>query len=352
MNKKIFLLILSIFISGIILFMMKFSNQPVKSIGWIPYWDQTIATQSFKQNADKLDYISLFWYRIDENGNLGIYKDAFEDKSIIEFAHRKNVKVLALVANLDESGDGSWDHKRVDRIISKKEARKKHIDELVKLTEKNNFDGIDIDYEALKNYQKDDFSIFIEELSKELHKKNKILGVAIHPKTSEDNPHENNGSHAQDLRKIGKYADQLYFMTYLEHGAFGEPGPISSLSWMEQVVKYGVYKVPRQKIFLGIGLMGAQWTKNSEGAISATESEMSFLDVLSKVNIFKLTPIWDNESKAPYLSYDENGKNNIIWFENAESIKPRIDLANKYGLGGVAFWRLGGEDERIWKYLK
>ena len=351
MNKKIFFIIF-ILTFTILIALIQATTKPLKAIGWIPYWDQTVATQSFKQNVNELDYISLFWYRIDENGNLGIYKDAVEDKSIIEFAHSKNVKVLALVANLSESGDGTWDHASVDKVISTKDARKKQIKELVDLVEKNNFDGIDIDYEALKSYQKDDFSSFIEELSKELHKRDKILGVAIHPKTSEDNPNEDNGSHAQDLRKIGRHADQLYFMTYLEHGAFSEPGPIGSLSWMEQILKYGINKVPRQKTYLGIGLMGAQWSKNPDGTHTPSESEMSFLDVLSKANIYNLTPIWDEASKTPYLTFNESGKENVIWFENAESIRLRISLAKKHGVGGVALWRLGGEDERIWEYLK
>lgn len=351
MSKKIFFIVLILILSALIAF-TEIAQKPLKTIGWIPYWDQNAATQSFRENVDKIDYVSLFWYRIDKNGNLGAYEGVVEDKSIIEFAHSKNVKVLALIANLDESGDGTWDHKRVDNVIKTKEAREKHINELIDLVEKNNFDGIDIDYESLESYQRDDFSLFIEELSKELHKKDKILGVAIHPKTSENNPKEDNGSRAQDLRKIGKHADQLYFMTYLEHGAFSQPGPIGSLSWMEEVIEYGIYKVPRQKAYLGMGLMGAQWTKNPDETFKATESEMSFLDVLSKVNIYKLTPIWDEKSKTPYLTFNENGNENIIWFENAESIKLRVGLAKKYGVGGVALWRLGEEDERIWEYLK
>ena len=178
------------------------------------------------------------------------------------------------------------------------------------------------------------------------------MGVAIHPKTSEDNPLEDNGSHAQDLRKIGRHADQLYFMTYLEHGAFSEPGPIGSLSWMEQVIGYGLTQVPRQKAYLGIGLMGAQWTRQNGGTFIASDSEMAFLEVLSTARKYNLTPIWDNKSKTPYLEFTANGADNIVWFENAESIKLRVNLAEKLRVGGVAFWRLGGEDERIWEFLK
>lgn len=334
------------------LFLMLITKHEPRVIGWIPYWEQASAVESFKKNVSKMDYISVFWYRIDENGNLGSYKGAVEDRSIIDFAHKNGVLVLALVANLSETGDGSWDYQRVDNVISTKEARSKHIKDLVELVEKNGFDGIDIDYESLRNSQKEDFAQFIKELSEQLHLRNKILGVAIHPKTSEDNPLEDNGSQAQDLRKIARHADQLYFMTYLEHGAFGQPGPIGSLNWMDQVIRYGLTQVPYQKAYLGIGLMGAAWTKENGGTFVASDSEMAFLDVLSIAKTHNLTPIWDDKSKTPYLEFQTNGAENIIWFENAESIKPRLNLAEKYRVGGVAFWRLGGEDERIWKFLK
>lgn len=352
MRNKLFPIAIFLVFSVLFLFILVTAKHEPKVIGWIPYWDQTNASQSFKQNVSKIDYISVFWYRIDENGKLGTYKGVAQDKSIIEFAHKNNVKVLALVANLSETGDGSWDFKRVDRVISTKEARRKHINELIELVEKNDFDGIDIDYESLRSSQKENFTEFIEELAGQLHVRNKLLGVAIHPKTSEDNPLENNGSGAQDLRRIGRYADQLYFMTYLEHGAFSEPGPIGSLSWMEQVIAYGLTQVPRQKAYLGIGLMGAEWSKEDGGAFIASDSEMAFLDVLSIAQKYNLTPIWDDKSKTPYLQFPTNGQNNIVWFENAESIKLRVNLARKLRVGGIAFWRLGEEDERIWEFFK
>lgn len=352
MTNKIFPFVTFAGLLAVFLFLIVTIKPEPKVIGWIPYWDQANATQSFKKNVTKIDYISVFWYRIDENGKLGTYKEAKANKSIIDFAHKNNVKVLALVANLSETGDGTWDYQRVDKAISTRESRKNHINDLVKLIEDNGFDGIDIDYESLRSSQKENFTVFIEELSKELHARNKLLGVAIHPKTSEGNPLENNGSQAQDLRKIGRYADQLYFMTYLEHGAFGEPGPIGSLSWMEQVIAFGLTQVPRQKAYLGIGLMGAQWSKEDGGAFSASDSEMSFLDVLAIAQKYNLTPIWDDKSKTPYLNFQTEETNNIIWFENAESIRLRVNLAKKLRVGGVAFWRFGGEDERIWKEIK
>jgi len=77
----------------------------LKIFGSIPYWDQDKAVQVFKAHPGKFDIISLFWYRLDEQGNIVKYTDAREDLSIIDFARRNNVKVLALIANLPEEGE-------------------------------------------------------------------------------------------------------------------------------------------------------------------------------------------------------------------------------------------------------
>src|SRR3990167_9598571 len=162
-------------------------TQPLlKTVGWIPYWDQKTAFASFSKNVELFDFVSAFWYRIDAEGNLTTYKQTVEDQSIIDFAHKNNVKVLAVVANLpDYEEGGDWDYKRVDKVISSTAARKAHIQVLIGLAAEHNFDGINIDYEALKRSQRENFTAFIEEFAQAHHKEGKILGVAIHPKTPE-----------------------------------------------------------------------------------------------------------------------------------------------------------------------
>src|SRR3990167_9511888 len=73
-----------------------------KVIGWIPYWDQQKAFKSFSQNVSLFDFISVFWFRIDTNGDLTKYKTAVIDRSIIDYAHKNGVKALAVVANLPD----------------------------------------------------------------------------------------------------------------------------------------------------------------------------------------------------------------------------------------------------------
>jgi len=333
----------------------KESTAPLKTIGWIPYWDQKNAFESFSKNAQLFDFVSVFWYRIDSNGNLTTYRETVEDQSIVDFAHQNNVKILAVVANApDYYEDADWDYQRVNLAISTASTRQKHISDLVQLVEAKNLDGIDIDYEALKASQKENFSLFIEELATKLHEKGKILGVAIHPKTSEDNPNEDNGSHAQDWQRIAKSADQLYFMTYTEHAISSSPGPAGSIGWIDEIMDYAIFnvKIPEEKIFLGIGLFGLGWQKASDGSFSGVSDDLTFGQIQSIIQQNNSQVIWDNQSKSSHFEYKKGGKTHTIWFENSESVSARMKTAKKLGVGGVAFWRLGDEDPKVWNIIK
>ncbi len=321
-----------------------------KIIGWIPYWDQENAFKSFSQNVSLFDFISVFWYRLDINSDLKSYKSAVIDRSIIDFAHKNNVKALVVVANLpDYEEGGNWDPIRVNRLIADPKKRSQHIKDLLTLIEDNNLDGIDIDYENLKPYQKENFSLFIEELAEKLHDKGKILGVAIHPKTSENNnPNEDYGALAQDLTRIANAADHLYFMTYTQNSISSDPGPLGSINWVNNVMTYVTsVKVPPNKIFLGIGLFGLGWNQDANGLFHGYNDDLSFNQIQSIIDNNKISVKYDNKVKSPYFEYTSLGKKYIVWFENSLSVSEKLKLAKKIRAGGIALWRLGKEDPLI-----
>jgi spore germination protein len=368
MKIKILFFLCIIVLSAILLLRMnpfKPANPPwpgvlnmtreLQIIGWIPFWDQDNAFSSFKQHAEAFDYISVFWFKIDEEGRLEAYDESKIDTELISYAQSKGVKVIALIANLSEDGQDNWDYRRADKVINTADTRSQHIQAIIELAETYNFDGIDIDYENLKAYQRENFSLFIEELADSLHQNNKLLGVAIHPKTGEFKPEEDYGAHAQDTARISAAADHLYYMTYLQHTIHSpSPGPPGSIQWIQKIMNYAVdfNKVPKEKIFMGIGLFGVSWKENEDGSFSGEHSDLSFSYISDEVSKYGIEPVWDNSSSTPSVTItDENGIH-IIWFENAYSIRQKITLARELGVGGLAFWRLGGEDQAVWNLLK
>ena len=62
--------------------------------------------------------------------------------------------------------------------------------------------------------------------------------------------------------------------------------------------------------------------------------------------------IFDDKSKTPMFRYvDANNHQHEVWFENADSIKAKLNTSEEIGVNGIALWRLGLEDPAMWKEI-
>lgn len=320
-------------------------NIPLKIKGSIPYWDQTRAFASFQENVEDFTYVNLFWYFLAKEGKIQKYDFAQENQQIISFAQSKNVKVFAVITNLPEQEGSTWDSKRVEEVLKNNSTQEKHIQDIVNQLESLNFDGVIIDYEEVHFSQRDKFSQFIKKLSESLHQKGKILAVALHPKTRTGS---GNGKF-QDWEELVKHVDHLNIMAYGQHWDQSQPGPIAGLSWVKQIIEYTKsLRVPLDKFYLGIPLYGYDWNKNDDQEATG----LTFLDVQELLIENNLKEGWDEKAKSPYLKYAVDGDEHEVWFENANSVLEKINLAKEAGFQGISFWRLGGEDPKIWEIVK
>lgn len=316
-------------------------ERQLQVFGSIPYWDQPRAIAVFKENVGVFDIISVFWYHFDD-GAIRKYAYASEDASLIAFAHENDVKVLALIANLPEDDD--WDADEVEEVIGSPAARATHIAEIRALVQSKGFDGVNIDYEMLRDDQTEDFSAFIRELGRALRADGKLLAVAIH---AQEPGGETRG---QDLVAL-QSADILSFMTYDQHWETGDAGPVASLSWVRDVLAHArELGVDMQKVFMGIPLYGYDWPQARRGWRDATGRE--YEDVVRIANEYDVEVVFDDEAQSPHFSYEADGVMREVWFENIRSFTPKYELAKEFGVGGVMFWRQGREDMRIYDVLK
>jgi spore germination protein YaaH len=334
-------------------------NQTCSVLGAIPYWDQNKAIESFRNNINLIDYLSVFWYYMDPDGKIRKYVYANEDQSLIDYAHKHGVKVFALIANLPdderEGADSDWEPMRVGHMLNSKQHRQEHIEDLLELTLRMNFDGILIDYEALPGKYRVVYSLFIEELAKKFHKNNKQLAVALHPKTSAHNPRENNGSHAQDWGKLHQFADQLHIMTYGEHTSSTGPGPIATPGWLQRVFDYAIKErqVPVDKLYVGAPLYGEVWEQAKMGKYRGLDIDLTFNDVSNLKNKYHSKEMWSKIFSSPHLVYkNSEGRKRIIWYENMKSFEAKRLVWEEHGVCNIAFWRLGNEDPGVWSRLR
>jgi spore germination protein YaaH len=274
--------------------------------------------------------------------------------------------------------------------------RDKHIQIIVDEVINFGYDGIDIDYEGMSCDKKEKFEEFIVLLSKELKKHNKLLSVAVHPKTP--NPKgkltkckglkndilvdfkENwRGPMTHDYEFLGKHVDRLKVMAYELHPRKYRnpgPGPQAPNTWLKEIIRYAKKKVPSEKLYMAIPTYGYDWALNCNSpAKSVYFSDVNRIKtmaptihqptdittILSKgnrssnwTNLSKFS--WVHENKIyedPTMWYQSAGCDRVAFYMNRKAFEEKMTLLRKYELAGFSFWQLiSDNDPEINQYLE
>ncbi len=367
--------------------------------GWIPYWQTTKGTADARRHLDVLTEINPFAFVVKEDGSLRDLADLKKSawKRLIKSAHSKDVAVVPTVM---------WsDTENIQNILSNPSLRQRHIEEIVSMVKKGKYDGVDIDYEGKKSETKMFYAEFLRELKLALG--SKILSCTIEARTPPDSLYAiipADLRYANDYVAIGAYCDSVKIMAYdqqradikLNSSKKGAPYiPVADTDWVRKVVALAIQTIPKEKIMLGIPTYGREWevtvapdwfkqyknlqALNPEAALgfakdfnvtpsrnSAGELSFSYIPeyVSGLAAVVKSTniPIPANTpsgnvvaAKALALANATGQpiKFSLMWWSDAEAVRQKVELAKQFGLGGVALFKIDGEeDEGIWYVLE
>lgn len=316
------------------------STTPIKVIGYVPYWDQQRGFATARRQLRLFDEISPMWYSLDADGRIVLSdpENTVVDLRTVRFLQRDGVKVIPTITDLR---NGDWHPELVSSMLADPARRQAHVRRIAALVRVNGYDGIDLDYEDLKAADRAAYSAFVRELATALHAEGKLVTSSVHPKESDtaDDP----GNRAQDYRTIGAVMDQVRVMTYDYHWETSPPGPISPASWVRDVIAWTVTQIPREKVILGAVLLGYDWV----GGYGTTVDYLQATALARKYH----ARIHRTADGSPWFRYTRNGRQHEVWFEDAVSVRAKLEVARKYQLGGVFFWRLGGEDPAVWSLV-
>ena len=312
--------------------------------GNLVFWDQSRGFDVIRANTDLFSDISPFWYRVGADGQVMPYTTeggvSYEDPSILSFLRANGILVIPTVANIL---NGVWDGALVSRIIADPALTTVNIESLVQLAVTQGYDGIDLDYENLNASDRSAFTSFVNQLAAALHANGKLLTVNVYAKTSE--PGTWSGPQAQDWWAIGQVVDQVRIMTYEYHWSTSGAGPISPVDWVGDVLAFARTTIPAQKITQGVPLYGYDWVGQS-GVDLVWEQTMAL------VTQYGATVRWDAASASSWFEYVAKRTRHTVWFENASSVDAKLQVNIAQGVGGVSFWRLGGQDPGVWTTLR
>lgn len=306
------------------------SSRVVMGYYTVDYPGDKLSHDSYLKYGRLVNQVGMFDFFLDEKGNL----KGSPSSGGIAAARSKGSKTLMVVHNISGGINARSAYLAITNY------RAKVVDGIVGQIDKNGYDGVNIDLEGIPPAYKYQYNALLEDLSRKLKPRGKLLTVAIPAKTS-DNGSMWNG--AYDYRNIGRLADYVIIMSYDEHWISGPPGPVASLPWVTSVMDYSVKTIPSGKILLGIGCYGYDWPSRQMGK-AVRWKDMPGLTRYGSVQ-------WDNYFSAPQLTYWQYGIKHQVWYENSYSLGIKLGLVKKYNLGGIALWRLGFEDSSFWDTL-
>ncbi|MBI2874666.1 MAG: hypothetical protein HYY09_06230 [Firmicutes bacterium] len=289
---------------------------------------------TLKKNAELIDIVSPFWFSVEPDGKV-MTRDP--SREMIAFAGQKDIEVLALVNNLKDRGDpgGSL----------RSEARRRQVaDTLRDLVNRYNLGGLVIDFEQLPSSLREEHTDLVAKVASRLRPEGKRIGVAVYPKV--DVPWEVQGVH--DYKALNPLVDFLVIMAYDKHWRSGPPGPIAPLGWTEANLRYALDKagIPADKIYLAVGSYAYDWPQGGTAEYIPTR------EALARAEKYRAKVEWDKESRMSNFTYWRNGVKREVWLQDARYLAPRIDLAKRLKVRGIAVWRMAFEEDEYWQVIE
>ena len=352
--------------------------EDLKIVAYFPIFDSENAWCSLQRYGQNIDQLRVQLYSITPNGelragqdlpngldpiaDLDYWYDYIDSMGVVQYCIDNNIELIPVVYNYN--GDiQDFDQIAVNTMMTNPSIRAAHLTELNQLLNNHSsFAGIDIDYESLMASDRDNYSLFMEDLATLVHAQNKILTTAVHTKVG---PGTWYGPLAQDYQRLGNAVDEILLMTYDLHWAtsptFNNPPPTAGCQatpdWMNDVASFAVTEIDDpSKVQLGIPFYGYRWkfmfenhTLNDPG-VGLTYNEG--MDLINSNNLNLSSINRDPNGNELNFVIDINGVDWICYFQDSAAIDFKLQSLNERDLrdyiGGIGIWRLGQESDGMW----
>ncbi len=289
-----------------------------------------------------LTYITSFSYAVTAEGTL----QPLNDQAILRTAANYNVAPLLVITNYQ---GGNFNANLAHTILSTNSVQENLISNLLNLLEEKGYDGVVVDFEHIPAEDRQLYNAFLRKVTAALHAENYIVASALAPKTYDITVGPWHGAH--DYAAHGQIMDFVIIMTYDWGWAGGPPYPIAPIPNVREVLEYAVSVIPPGKILMGVPFYGYDWTlPYVEGGPWARM--VSYVQALQLAAQYGAPIQYNEEFQAPSFQYfDSQGRQHIVWFEDARSVQAKYSLVNDYGLRGVSYWVLNLPFPQNWPVL-
>jgi len=353
------LLVLGVIVGLCFLFLL--GQSPIRRpqiVGFMPYWLLDKADRNYRPFFTTLTYFGL---AVDVDGKPIYLVNPQEEEP--GWTALKNGRFDAQHLNASLLVHSADEDKIAILIQKPEEAAHALITEVAPIMKKYGFSDLNLDIESFlpaSDSARANYTLFARTVAEEV-RKSQLGSVTI-----EIPPIALVRKFLIDPVAIGQIADYVVMMTYDYHYSGSLlAGPVAPIGGVPSVREFDVETaiieavkvIPKEKLLLGIPLYGYQWETLAAAQGAATipggasiASTRRIAELLS--TCATCSAQIDSVSKEPFIVVSQGEYFHQIFYENEQSLQEKISLAQKYGLGGVALWALGYEDDRILTPLK
>lgn len=309
---------------------------------WDYYSEVATAPDRTGVTMDGVNVVSPAFFHLNSKGEL-TENVGQAGQEYIEWAHSNGYKVWPMVQN---AGNGMINV--TSDIMNDYNKRQELINEIVVACVRYKLDGINIDFENMKQEDKEMYSRFIIELTPRLKDMGLVVSVDV---TAPDG--SETWSMCFDRNVIGDVADYIIFMAYDQYGtSSNKSGTTAGYDWVNVSLNkfLKTEEIKSDKIILAIPLYTRLWTEDSSGKVVKQTT-------VSLKNMYNVIPDgvekqWDDNLKQYYVEYQDGQYTKKIWIEDEKSLTEKINLIRNNNLAGVASWEKGMETDNFWTFLK
>lgn len=285
------------------------------------------------QTLPSLSALSIFSYGFTGEGDL-VYP-SLDDEWMIERALAQGVQPILTLTPLDEKG--TFNNNLITAVVNNEAARDNLVTQLLTVMQQKGYTGLDIDFEFILAEDRDAFTTFVAETTRQMNAVGYTVSVALAPKTSANQ--KGLLYEGKDYGGLGAAANSVLLMTYEWGYTYGPPMAVSPIDKVRKVLEYALTEIPAAKIDMGIPNYGYDWPLPYERGVTKAKT-IGNIEAVQIAIEYGAEIMFDEMSQAPFFNYFDGTIEHEVWFDDVRSIRAKLGLINEYGLRGAGYWQI------------
>ena len=294
---------------------------------WITYWDLDTAYEELDLIGDELNTLCYFAAYYDKDSEPFIPEGTAEtiDKRKKENTFNDTENYLTFVNDkLTDTGSSLKDTELLYELFGNENKAKEHAKKITDMTKAAGFDGIEIDYEAIKKDRElwGHFLVFVNELIPMANEKGLKVRILFEP--------------SAPIKEYDWPEDAEYvMMCYNLYGYGTKPGPKADIAFLKEMVEKMEYLPGDINFALASG-----------GFDFASDGSVKQIDTISAKDIEKKSGsdshIDEGSGDHVFKYTDDEGMDHEVWYADQDTLKLWMKTIRESGHERFTIWRLGG----------